>query len=361
MSDKLNQYMVRHNLRKKLRLLLFPFSLLYGIAVFVRNKLFDFKILKSTEFDFPVISVGNITVGGTGKTPHVEYLAALFPEKNKLAILSRGYKRKTKGFLAADKNSTPETIGDEPFQMFSKFKNIIIAVDENRVHGINMLKEQNPKLQAVILDDALQHRYLKPGISILLIDYYRPLHKDLLLPAGDLRESRRSIKRADIVIVTKTPDNITGNEISHWQKKLKLNLQQSLFFTGFEYEKPIPVFSSNKTNLSFEDIAGASVLSLTGIANPAPFLSKVKSGKAEVASLKFPDHHEYTQKDLQLINSRYQKLKGKKKLIITTEKDAIKLNKLTKAAPHIQECMYYLPIKVKFQDNKQKDFDSKIF
>ncbi len=354
--------MASHKLRRTLSPLLLPFSLLYGIAVSVRNKLFDLKILKSTEFDFPVISVGNITVGGTGKTPHVEYLVELLSKKFEVCVLSRGYKRKTRGFLLADKNSTAKTIGDEPYQMYSKFKNVNIAVDEDRVHGIHELKKQYPNLQAAILDDAFQHRHVKPGVSILLIDYNRPIYKDCILPAGDLRESSHSKKRANIVIVTKVPEDIKPIDKRLWIKKLKLYPYQFLYFSSLEYGKLSPVFSENKKNLSLAEMktSDASVLLLTGIANPSPLVNEIKSGNNEVIHMQLPDHHKYSQNDLKTINHKFDKLSRKKKCILTTEKDAIKLEKLIDVDSNIKNSMYYLPIKVKFLDDKQEEFDATI-
>jgi tetraacyldisaccharide 4'-kinase len=352
--------MASRKLRRTLSPLLFPFSLLYGIAVSVRNKLFDLKILKSTEFDFPVISVGNITVGGTGKTPHVEYLVELLSKKFQICVLSRGYKRKTKGFMLADKNSTAITIGDEPYQMYSKYNYVTIAVDENRVHGINELKKQYSNLQAVILDDAFQHRHVKPGVSILLIDYNRPMFKDYILPAGDLRESRHSKKRANIVIVTKVPDDIKPIDKRLWIKKLKLYPYQFLYFSSFEYGKLIALFHGNKRNLSLAEIknSDASVLLLTGIANPTPLVNEIKSGKNEVIHMQLPDHHNYSEHDLRTINQKFNNLSRKNKCILTTEKDAMKFEKLIQDDSNIKNSMYYLSIKVKFLDDKQEEFDA---
>ena len=210
------------------------------------------RILKSVEFEFPVISVGNITVGGTGKTPHVEYLIDLLSEKFHIAFLSRGYRRKTKGFVQAGKNSGPDEIGDEPFQVHRKFQDITVAVDEKRVHGIEQLKKKNKKLQCIILDDAYQHRHVKPGLNILLIDYHRPLHKDFLLPAGDLRERIYGMHRANIVIVSKVPNNIKPIEKRIWIKDLNLFPYQFLYFTELEYGKLTPVFWEKQKELSLD-------------------------------------------------------------------------------------------------------------
>jgi tetraacyldisaccharide 4'-kinase len=200
--------------RHIVRPLLLPLSLLYGLVVLIRNLLFDFRIMRSTRFKLPVISVGNITVGGTGKTPHVEYLVQLLKNDFKLAVLSRGYKRKTKGFILASKKTGVADIGDEPLQIKLKFPDVNIAVEHNRVKGVRTLIERIPKLNLVILDDAYQHRYIRPGLSILLVDYNRPIFHDMLLPAGNLRESWHNAKRADIIIITKSPDHFSARERS---------------------------------------------------------------------------------------------------------------------------------------------------
>ncbi|MGD2034892.1 MAG: tetraacyldisaccharide 4'-kinase [Bacteroidales bacterium] len=354
--------MAIHNLRKKLKPILFPLSFFYGLATGMRNFLFNRNILKSVSFDLPVISVGNITVGGTGKTPHVEYLVDLLSKNFSVSVLSRGYKRKTKGFLMADKTSTPEIIGDEPYQVYSKYKNAVVAVDEDRVHGIGELKKECPGLQAVILDDAFQHRYVSPGVSILLIDYFRPVYNDSLLPAGDLREPVRSVKRANIIIVTKVPEDFKPIEKRLWIKELNLFPYQFLYFTSFEYGDPRAVFRGNKRKITTGRIRkpGVSVLLVTGIANPVPLQNNLSSWVSDTKFLSFPDHHEYTPDDMQTIKTKLNTLVEKDKLIITTEKDAIKIGKLTDVDDAIKERMYYLPVKVKFLHGKQKEFDTHI-
>ncbi|MBN1596787.1 MAG: tetraacyldisaccharide 4'-kinase [Bacteroidales bacterium] len=341
---------------------LLPASLLYGIAMVIRNKLFDINILKSAEFDFPVISVGNITVGGTGKTPHVEYLMDLLHDKFKVAMLSRGYKRNTKGFLLASKNSGPETIGDEPYQIFHKYKNISVAVDESRVNGVKALKEKKNELQVVILDDAFQHRYILPGVSILLIDYNRPTFKDYLLPAGDLREGRNAVYRADIVIVTKVPTDFKPIDKRIWIKKLNLFPYQYLYFTTYEYGELCPLFSKKERNIELNVLKQSklSVLLVTGIANSGPLYDTIHSYSNKVEHIKYPDHHYYTTGDINLIKKRYNAIQAKRKIIITTEKDAVKLKKFKDMDRFVRERIFYLPVKVRFLDNKKAEFDKHI-
>jgi tetraacyldisaccharide 4'-kinase len=354
--------MASRKLRRSLAPVLFPLSLLYGTVTGIRNILFDLKILKSVGFDLPVISVGNLTAGGTGKTPHVEYLLKLLSEKFSVGLLSRGYKRKTKGFQLAGKNSLPQDIGDESYQVLKKFKTISVAVDENRVHGIVQMKKKIKNLGALILDDAFQHRYVKAGISILLIDYYRPVFKDYLLPMGDLRETKSALSRADIVIVTKVPENMAPIEKRLWIKELDLFPYQLLFFTGFTYGNLVPVFDKVKKNTSLGEVKkdASSILLLTGIANPEPMKKTLQEYTGNLVTLSFPDHHEYTQSDLDTVQKKYTKPDHGKNIIITTEKDAVKLKQLKKVDPVLKENMFYLPVEVKFLDNGQKEFDKKI-
>lgn len=354
--------MTSRKLRRSLAPVLFPLSLIYGTITGMRNKLFDWKILPSVEFDFPVISVGNLTVGGTGKTPHVEYLLKLLSKKSSVGLLSRGYKRKTKGFQLAGKNSLPQDIGDESYQVLRKFGNIAVAVDENRVRGIEQMKKKIKDLGAVILDDAFQHRYVKAGISILLIDYYRPVFKDYLLPLGDLRETKSALNRANIVIITKVPESIRPIEKRLWIKELDLFPYQFLFFTGFKYGNLVPVFDNVKKKTSLGEVKkdASSILLLTGIANPEPLKKTIREYTGNLVTLSFPDHHEYTQSDLDTVQKKYAKLDHGKNIIITTEKDAVKLKQLKKVDPILKENMFYLPVEVKFLDNGQKEFDKKI-
>jgi tetraacyldisaccharide 4'-kinase len=336
-----------------------PVALLYGLAVTIRHKLFDWKILPSESFDLPLICVGNITVGGTGKTPHVEYLVKLLKEKYKVAILSRGYKRKTRGYQAANKKSTPNIIGDEPYQIYRKHPDITVAVCEKRVEGISNLLQNIKQPEVIILDDAFQHRYVKPGLNIVLIDFNRPIFKDHMLPAGNLRDRRSQLKRADIVIVSKTPKDITPLEKRLWIKNLKLFPYQKLFFSYISYSRPKAIFQKKETELSLSQIKkeDASILLVTGIANPLPIIEYLKQKEIDFKTIKFPDHHNFSESDLDNIKNEFKNIKGRKKIILTTEKDAVRIKHLNKVPGSLKDRLYYLPIKIKFIDNGNKGFD----
>ncbi len=348
-------------LRKKIGIITYPLSVIYGSIVSLRNVLFNCHVLKSTLFNLPVISVGNITVGGTGKTPHIEYLIRLLKDDVKVSVLSRGYKRKTKDFLLASKNTQPKDIGDEPFQMYTKYPEIPVAVDRKRVHGIEELQKRIPGLKAVLLDDAYQHRYVTPGISILLIDYYRPVFKDYLLPFGDLREKRREIKRANIVIITKCPSALKPIEKRLWIKELHLYPYQVLYFTTFKYGMLIPVFKSEKYSKKPEDVKlnSPDVLLVSGIANPEPLEEQVKKWSKYVHTIRYHDHHDYTNEDIKDMIRDFGKLNPKNRITVTTEKDAVKIKSLNVEPGEFKENLFYLPVNVGFLENK-KQFDSNI-
>ncbi len=348
--------------RKKIAIITFPLSLLYGFIITVRNILFDLKILKSTEFAIPVISVGNITVGGTGKTPHIEYLIRLLSNEINIAVLSRGYRRKTGNFILADMGSTSKNIGDEPKQLKQKFPDINVAVDRKRVHGIRRLIESVKDLQAILLDDAYQHRYVKPGLSILLVDFNQPLSSDYMLPYGNLRESRYEIRRADIVIITKTPGGLNPIEKKIFTRELNILPCQFLFFTTYEYKNPVPVSADNKKSVNFVDIKNLnpSILLVTGIAQSAPLVKFLKSYSKTIEEMKFPDHHSYTGEDLSKIKSGLTSLKGKVKYIFTTEKDAVRFRELEISDHELKLSMYFIPVEVKFLYSGAKKFNNDI-
>jgi len=313
----------------KPRKYLYPAAFLYGCAVSLRNKLFDAGILKEKEYDVPIICVGNITVGGTGKTPITEYLVRLLQPEYRVAVLSQGYKRKTSGFILADEKSTSKTIGDEPFQLFKKFPDILVAVDKNRRRGIENLLNlgDNKAPEVILLDDAFQHRYVKSGFSVLLSNYNRPFYEDALMPAGLLREQKSAKNRADVVIVTKCPENIKPIEARIIEKNLNLFPYQQLFFSSLSYQKLIPLFpefGQNALDLNFIDET-ATVLLITGIAGPQPLVDKIKSRGCRLEHLKYPDHHWFTTNDINTIEKKYAEIKSEKKLIITTEKDVGRL------------------------------------
>ncbi|MBN1117829.1 MAG: tetraacyldisaccharide 4'-kinase [Bacteroidales bacterium] len=343
-----------------MRLLLLPFSAIYWLITAIRNFAFDKGFLKSVKFGFPVISVGNITVGGTGKTPHVEYLIKLLQDTSKPGVLSRGYKRKTKGFVLAHKKTNVNEIGDEPFQIFNKFSKISVAVCESRVEGVQKLVEKKPKTKVVLLDDAFQHRYIKPGLSVLLIDYYRPVFKDFLLPAGNLREGIRGIHRADVVVITKVPQELSSDEKNHWRAKLRLNSKQDLFFSGIEYKNPVRLFDNTKKDFSFEGIAEKKmkVLLVTGIANPDPLKDFLSYSKIKFEHLAFADHHDFTQNDIQKIKAEFNAFGKRKKLILTTEKDAMRLKSFKHIPKSIKDKICYVPVSVRILSDQQEQFNS---
>lgn len=344
----------------KIREYLLPLSWLYGIGVWIRNQLFELGILKSLAFDIPVISVGNITVGGSGKTPHVEYLINLLRNKVKIAVLSRGYKRKTKGYLLADKGTTMPEIGDEPYQMKSKFEDIYVAVDRKRARGIEILTTDSTTkdVDVILLDDAFQHRYVKPGINILLVDYHRLIVYDKLLPAGYLREPKEGKSRADIVIITKCPKDLKPMEYRVLTKAMDLYAYQSLFFTTLQYNNLKKVFSDNQRSL--KDLKKEdNILLITGIASSKQMVADLRHYSKKITHLNFGDHHQFTHKDVKQINKIFEEMPSPK-LIITTEKDATRLEHMKTLSDEVRNNLYALPIHIRFMLNQEEDFNNKI-
>ncbi|WP_348798783.1 tetraacyldisaccharide 4'-kinase [Flavobacterium adhaerens] len=327
-----------------IRKILFPFAVLYGFITSVRNFLFDIKVLKSYSFDVPVIAVGNLSVGGTGKTPQIEYLIRLLSDKYKVATLSRGYKRQSEGFVLANQNSSAQELGDEPFQFYKKFKNILVAVDANRKNGIEQLLSGSVKPDVVLLDDAFQHRKVKAGFYVMLTAYGDLYCDDFMLPTGNLREGRSGAKRANAVIVTKCPSNLSLEEQNSIREKLRLSASQSLFFTFIEYDNI--VYSENNERKEAE-VKSINKLLLAGIAKPEPFFDYLKCDND--ICLAFSDHHNFTENELLQI-----KEKAKGKIIVTTEKDYVRLK-----GSLLSEQLYYLPIKSSFL-SKGKSFDEMI-
>jgi len=326
-----------------LRKILFPFAVLYGFITSFRNFLFDKGILKSYSFNLPVIAVGNLSVGGTGKTPQIEYLIRLLSPTNKVATLSRGYKRKSEGFILADATSNAEILGDEPFQFYQKFPNILVAVDANRKNGIEQLiKISKPDI--ILLDDAFQHRKVKAGFYILLTAYNDLYADDFILPTGNLRESRSGAERANIVIVTKCPANLSEKERNYIERKLQLESRQKLFFTSIAYDEF--VFSEEK-QLPVSEIKNLDKVLLAGIAKPEPFFEYLKNENDII--LAFPDHHHFSEKDILEIKD-----KAKDKIIITTEKDFVRLKG---SLP--DEQLFCLPIKSNFLFGSE-NFDNSV-
>lgn len=348
--------------KNSLNLLLYPFSLLYGGFVFIRNLLYNYNVIKSHEFPIPIISVGNITVGGTGKTPHVEYIVRLLKDDFKLAVLSRGYKRKTRHFILADLDSSVQDIGDEPVQIKQKFPDIQVAVDRKRVNGLRQLMRKFPDLDVVLLDDAYQHRRIKPGLSILLIDFNRPMSEDRLLPAGRLREKAYEKRRANLILVTKCPDRLKPIERRLIVKDISLFAFQHLYFTRLGYREPVPVFIDTPQNSPLPEIksAGPTILMVTGIADPRLFKHHLRSISARIREITFPDHHGFSQRDINEILKEYNDMEGEDRFIFTTEKDAMRLRKFTNIDREIKNRMFYVPIETEFLNEDTETFNNQI-
>jgi len=334
-----------------MRLLLLPISLLYHIVLTIRHKLYDWGVLKETRFEKPVICVGNLCLGGTGKTPTVEYLISILRDKHKVATLSRGYGRKTKGFLMADNQSSYETIGDEPIQYYKKFPDILVAVDEDRVDGARKLLSSPNNAEVVLLDDAFQHRSILAGLNILLTDYQNLYCEDFLIPAGTLRDVRSAAKRAQIIVVSKSPKTIEENEKQQIINKLKPKEAQKVFFSYLEYAPLLPLTEKAKT-VSAE--TADSVLAFCGIANPKPFIEELKKHFQTVDFLHFSDHHVYSGVDLKTLLERFKQLDGEKKIIITTEKDAARLTNSPYFCQFETVPVYVLPVAVRFQEEEER-------
>lgn len=342
----------------------YPLSLLYGFITYVRNKMFDFNILSSHEFEIPVISVGNITVGGTGKTPHIEYLISLLKDEFNIATLSRGYKRKTRGFVEAAGESTAQQVGDEPLQIKRKYPETTVAVNSSRVEGINELLKKDDKLNAVLLDDAFQHRHVKPGMSILLIDYNRPITRDHMLPYGRLRESAYERKRANIILITKCPEKMKPIERRIIRKELNLFPYQTLHFTSLTYGPLLGVFPEAADKRSREEYKKLKpwILLITGIASPRLFKRHVRGISTRIQEMNYPDHHAFSDKDIIEITEKFNKMGGDEheKIVITTEKDAMRLKQFEKLDERIKKSLYYIPVKIKFLDNEESIFNKHI-
>lgn len=334
---------------------LLPLSWLYGAGVWVRNTLFDCGLLPSETFDIPIINVGNITVGGTGKTPHVEYLIRMLSQDRKVAVLSRGYKRKSKGYVLAQENTPVQMIGDEPWQIKHKFPHVHVAVDANRRRGIKrlMTDEATRDVQVILLDDAYQHRYVKPSCNILLIDYHRLATEDQLLPAGQLREGVEAISRANIVVVTKCPPAMTPMSYRILHSALNLRPFQQLYFSTFKYDKAHQLFGENTLSMSVLRSEDAHVLLLTGIGNPRQMEQDIRAFAQHVTPCVFSDHHDFTPTDILRINERFNQL-PKPRIIITTEKDATRLVHQDALSAEVREALYVLPVEVQIlRDNTE--------
>lgn len=335
-------------------ILLKPLSVLYGIGVGLRNKLFDLGVYHSHKCDISTISVGNITVGGTGKTPHAEYLLTYLSKQVNTAYLSRGYKRLSSGFRIADENSSALTIGDEAYQIYRKFKNVTVAVDANRINALKRLQRHTVIPKVVVLDDAYQHRALHPDLNILLIDYNRLTYEDSMLPLGELRESSNNTDRADIIIFTKCPNTIQPVDVLSTRVQINPFPYQTLYYTTLQYSEPKSLFGNKKI-----DLRGREIILLTGIAQPQHLHKHLEKSASLITALQYPDHHKFTNHDIKEIMQDFEKLQIGNRAIITTEKDAARLVSMD-LPESIKEYIYTIGVEVKFLFGGQKDFDAQI-
>lgn len=344
-------------------IILYPLSLIYGLITAIRNFLYDTGFLPSVEFDLPVICVGNITVGGTGKTPHTEYLAGLLRKDFKVATLSRGYKRETGDFRIAISSSPVSEIGDEPMQIFRKFPDVFVTVDRNRVHGVKKILEEKPDTEVIILDDGFQHRRITPGFSILLSDFERLFVRDNMLPFGNLRESKGNMRRADIILITKSPPGMSPIQRRLIVKEVDKAPYQNLYFTSTTYKSPVHLFESINPEISHSEVSkddNCGIVLITGIANPQPLKDHLQMRFPEIIHLAFPDHYNFKEKDIESISNAYNELKSPVRYLFTTEKDAVRLQEFTNIAEPIRSAMFYIPVGIHFLNDDKDEFDNLI-
>jgi len=346
--------------------LLLPISFLYGFIISLRNLFYDYGVFSSQGFNLPIISVGNLSVGGTGKTPHVEYLITLLSKRYKVATLSRGYGRVTKGFIKSTQESTATEIGDEPFQLKSKFQNVNVYLDEQRVRGIkNIIAEkENENLNAILLDDAFQHRSVQPSINILLTPYYNQYYKDFVMPSGSLREWRSGASRADIIIVTKTPDIFSPLERRIITQDINPKPHQQVFFSYLKYGNFVPLKKTDeqkrKIDKEFYFTREFTCLLLTGIANPEPLKTYLGEKFFELKHIGYSDHHMFSEFEIEQLKGTFESIKNQNKIIITTEKDAARLQE-SNILPLVKDLpLFYITIEVDFHNKDKEAFDNYI-
>lgn len=333
-----------------MRKILLPISFIYWIVLKIRHKLYDWNILRSRRFDFPIICVGNLRLGGTGKTPHTDYLIRLLETRYRVAVLSRGYGRKTKGFVVGDATATHETIGDEPMLYLTKHPDIQVCVDENRVEGVERMLRQATPPQVILLDDAFQHRKIQAGLNLLLTEYHELYSEDCLLPAGNLRDIRDAARRADCIIVSKTPDDLDENAQNEIRKRLKINDNQNLYFSSIVYDD-LQVLNAEAEKNPSADADG--VLVFCGIANPAPLIAHLQTRHQNVELLHFADHHNFSEHDIQSILKRFESMEGERKIIVTTEKDAMRLTKSAYLCQLESAPLFVAPIHIRFHQEEK--------
>lgn len=339
-----------------LRLLLWPFSLLYGLVIAIRNFLYDKNIFKSQKFDLPVIVIGNLAVGGTGKSPLTEYLIRLLKDSFKVASLSRGYGRETTGFIYVETTDSFTKVGDEPLQFKTKYPEVTVAVCEDRVEGVSRLKDTH---DVIVLDDAFQHRALTPGLSILLFDYQSLFKPRLFLPAGNLRDSFTQRKRADLIIITKTPSSLSEEKKMAAIKRMAVKANQQILFSSLSYGSPYNIFNASETN---DDLLNqeSDILLVTGIANPKPLLNYLEDKCHKIELVSYPDHHSYTEKDIESIVKKYTALPAKNKIIVSTEKDFQRLRKFLNNPLLSNLPIWIIPVNACFNEEDTRQFTSLI-
>lgn len=343
---------------KILRILLFPIAMLYGLVTALRNKLFDWGILSERTFDHPLIGIGNLSTGGTGKTPHIEYLIGLLKTKYRVATLSRGYKRKSKGFQLAKPFSKVRDVGDEPLQIYLKHPDANIAVCNSRREGIQKIIKSIPGNQVILLDDVYQHRYIKPGLNILLTDYHKIFTDNFMLPTGNLREFRSNAQRADAIVVTKTPSVFSPLDRKIILKDLEKYNIKNVFFSYIKYGEWKPITPTAEKNNMQE---AKTIFMFTGIANPVPLEEHLKRSCLDLKTFRFSDHYQFKESDIRSIIHKYRETFSGTKAILTTEKDSMRLRdpaikKLIKSLP-----VYYLPIEVDFHEKDKEKFDQMVW
>ncbi len=339
------------------RILLSPFSLLYGMGVGLRNFLYKKGVLKGVEFDIPLISVGNLSIGGAGKTPHIEYLIRLLKDYLNVATISRGYKRKTKGFLIVKPNHNANAVGDEPLQFARKFQDVLVTVSESRTFAVPQILMEQPGNQVILLDDAFQHLSIKPGLNILLTEYSYPFTKDYLLPSGRLREWRSAYRRADIIIVSKCPSQITQQDKNTLIEEIDPLPRQRIYFSYYEYGQPYFIL---KPDYHFNLSDDLDVVLISAIARTDYLIEYLKEKVNSIQALEYEDHHYFTKFDVSQLKNTFNKIESSKKIILTTEKDAMRLELHRKFIVENKLPVYVLPVKVAFHFNEGELFDNDI-
>ena len=340
-----------------IKIILYPLSRIFGLGVYLRNTLFDCGIIKSQTYSIPIVCIGNLSVGGTGKTPHIEYLVTLLKQKYRIAVVSRGYKRKSKGMQISSTLSTPDQLGDEPFQIFAKNPEITVIADGNRRRAVAYLMQQAQPPHVILLDDAYQHRYVAPGLNIILTDYNRPFFKDSLMPYGLLREPARNKNRADAIIVTKTPACTPTEELQQIAHRITLSKEQLLFFSSLKNPTCRNIYTQEANDFEPD----TEILLVTGIANPQPIEAAVSARYSLHSTLHFSDHCNFGDKEINKIVEKFSAIQNNKKVILVTEKDAVKLRNNPTLQESLKDFIYYLPLEIVFLQSETNKFNQFIF